>query len=232
MNILLADDHVLFRDALQQFISALKPDWILSQVSNFNEAFDLLKGNPEKFDLVLLDFRMPGMNNLNGLKALVQNFPDQKISIISGVIEEETVHEALSIGACSYFPKTLNGKTLVKAIEIVLDGERFVPLKNYGSQIMPSYYDDDNTRPNNDKQMKKQQSKILDALTPREQDVIQYLAQGLSNKEIANALHLQVATIKLHVSGICKKIGADNRTKAAILAHKYDLVAKIQTLKA
>lgn len=233
MHILLADDHVLFRDALNQFMRILKPDWIMTQCSDFDEAFDLLQRKKSPFDLVLLDFRMPGMHGLDGLNKIVENFPEQKTAIISGVIEEDMVHQALSMGAAAYFPKTLTGKTLIKAIELVLDGERFVPLKDYGASVMPSYYDDKKPEASvAKKNIQKRREEIMHSLTRREHDVIQYLALGLSNKEIANKLDLQIATVKLHVSGICKKMDADNRTKAAIMAHQMGIVSSQQAFDA
>jgi DNA-binding NarL/FixJ family response regulator len=225
MHILLADDHILFRDALDQFVKAIQPDWTMTQVSTLDEAMSVLDGNPSQYDLVLLDFRMPGMNGLNGLKHMVDKYPEQKISIISGVIEESTVHEALEIGVCAYFPKTLKGRTLVKAIELVLDGQRFIPFKDYETKLMPAYYDDDSPQKTNPRvTLKKKRDEILKCLTQREQDVINHLAMGLSNKEIAQKLDLQIATVKLHVSSICKKMNANNRTKATVMAHQIGLI--------
>lgn len=231
MHILLADDHVLFRDALETFINALQPDWVMDNVSDLQSAMDILDRKDKNYDLVMLDYRMPGMNGLDGIKTIIATHPDQKVAVISGVIEEETVHEALELGVCAYFPKTLTGKSLVKAIELVLDGERFVPLKSKGTEVLPAYYDDMDKSAHAAPYDKVERERIIKAMTKREKEVLHYLANGLSNKQIAIALDLRVATIKLHVSGICKKLGAENRTRAAILAHHYHLIEDAKQVK-
>lgn len=217
MNILLADDHVLFRDALTQFIRALRSEWNISVCSDLDSTYKLVE-NGKTYDIVLLDLRMPGMNGLDGLKKLRDNFPDQVVAILSGVAEEDQVKQAMKMGARAYFPKTLSGKALVQAIEATLKtGQQFVPMSDDGSSIMPSYYCDDCDK-------RKDCTQMMNLLTKRERETLLLVAQGLSNKEIADELNIQTATVKLHVGGICKKLEADNRTQAAIIAHKCGLV--------
>lgn len=218
MKILLADDHVLFRDALTQFIKALRETWEITLCSDFNEAYKFIQ-NDNSYDLVLLDLRMPGMNGLTGLEKLKTDFPQQVTAILSGVAEEDQVKQAIKLGAQAYFPKTLSGKALVKAIEAVMTtGRKYIPMTEDGSQIMPSYFDDGAKN-------KHDYSENLATLTRRENEVLLLLAQGKSNKDIAETLDIQVATVKLHVGGVCKKLNVDNRTQAAIIAHKAGLVS-------
>lgn len=226
MKILLADDHVLFRDAMIQFIQALRSEWKITTSDDFNSAFELLE-NGETFDLVLLDLRMPGMNGLDGLNKIIQKYPNQMVAILSGVAEEHHIKRAMGIGAQAYFPKTLSGKALVKAIEYVNDsGKKFVPMADDGTKIMPAYFDDSGelqvTPPSNhvDERLKKQ---IEAKLTKREMETLEQLSKGSSNKEIADTLGIQIATVKLHVSGVCKKLDVENRTQAAILGNKIGL---------
>ena len=221
MDILLADDHVLFRDALMQFFQSLCPGWTIICTSDFNEAYATLE-NKTSFDLVLLDLRMPGMNGLDGLQKICDNHPKQPVAILSGVAEEHHVQQAMKIGARAYFPKTLSGKALVKAIEYVVNsGQRFIPMDEKGIKIMPSYYDDhgDITAPE-----KQTSQDILNMLTKREKQVFHYIAQALSNKEIAREMDIEVSTIKLHVGNVCKKLKAENRTQIAIMAHQHGLI--------
>lgn len=223
MRILLADDHVLFRDALSQFVHALQSQWTMIHASNLDETIAMAQNTPTPFDLVMLDYRMPGMHGLKGLAAFLDVCPGTRTAIISGVIEDNVVHQALQMGACAYFPKTMTGKTIIKAIELVLAGERFMPITASGSGLLPSYYDD-TPDPAADTLERARIEKIKQSLTKREMEVLHHLAHGLSNKEIAAALGLQLSTIKLHVGGICRKLGAENRTKAALIAHQYGFV--------
>lgn len=227
MRILIADDHILFRDALVQFITALKQDWHVVTAATFDEAIILLKKG-EVFDLVLLDVRMPGMNGLEGLQTMVTEYPDQKTAILSGTAEDHQVRDAMAIGACAYFPKTLQGRVLVSVIELVMLGERYIPLDESGTKIMPSYFGDSGLQLHKTEEelagYQETREKLLSSLTKREKEVLAYLGQGLSNKEIARVMDLQVATVKLHVGGVCKKLDANNRTQAALIAHQYNLI--------
>ncbi len=228
MKLLLADDHTLFRDALVQYIERSDPDSQVTVAENFEQAFDIM-GKSGNQDLIMLDLRMPGMHGLKGLEEMRKHFPETPVVLMSGVAEPEDVRAVVELGAVGYFPKTLTGKELLKAIEAVLSGEVFMPPSNNNSvKLKPSYYDDGPITPQNSYggMHEAQESLNVDDkfnLTPREKDVLSYLLTGVSNKEIANALGLQVVTIKLHVRGICRKLGAKNRTQAALIAREHNL---------
>ena len=211
MKLLIADDHTLFRDALVQYIERSNPASTVVLAKDFNEAFEMLKKDSEQ-DLVVLDLRMPGMEGLQSFLTLKENFPALRVALMSGVAEEEDVQRALDYGAVGYFPKTMSGRALLKAIEQVVAGEKFIP-KGKNSTYMPSYYADEEPSLNGASDMKAE-------FTPRESEVLSYLLDGASNKEIARALDLQVVTVKLHVRGICRKLGAKNRTQAALKARE------------
>ncbi|MCK5285416.1 MAG: response regulator transcription factor [Alphaproteobacteria bacterium] len=219
MKLLLADDHTLFKDALVQYIVRADPDAKVSLAKDLPEAIVIMENDPDH-DLILLDLKMPGMHGMEGLKQVREKFPDVPVALITGVAEKEDVDAAMELGAIGYFPKTLSGKALLKAIQFVLTGEKFIPLDHHTNSIMPAYRDDGNhmesssTAKHNAKNIK---------LTPRELEVLSYLAKGESNKEIANALGLQVVTVKLHVRGICQKLEAKNRTQAALKAREFGL---------
>jgi len=208
MKLLIADDHTLFREALVQYIERSDPMSSVTLAKDLYQAVSILEQNPYQ-DLVILDLRMPGMKGMEGLKEVRERFPDLRVALMSGVAEPEDVRLGLDMGAVGYFPKTLSGKALLKGIQRVLDGEIFVP-EGDKNTFMASHYDDQPTKPN-------AQVKAID-FTPRETDVLSYLVEGASNKEIANALELQIVTIKLHVRGICRKLNANNRTQAALKA--------------
>ena len=225
MKLLLADDHTLFRDALIQYIERAEPTARVALAKDFFEAESALQKD-NSFDLVLLDLRMPGMNGLQGLKTVREKFPQTRVALMSGVAEKNDVEEALKLGAMGYFPKTLSGRSLIKAIQLVLAGEKFIPIEHSSNQVMPSYYADKNVSPlqaQTPSPAKSVQSPANVSLTPREREVLHYLLQGSSNKEIATQLSLQEVTVKLHVRGICRKLDAKNRTQAALKAREMGL---------
>ncbi|MGH1455650.1 MAG: response regulator [Alphaproteobacteria bacterium] len=211
MKLLIADDHTLFRDALVQYIERSDPNADVTLAKDFHEALSKLEQNPHQ-DLVILDLRMPGMMGLNGFKTMRDKFPDISVALMSGVAEQEDVHDALEYGAVGYFPKTLSGKALLSAIKQVVDGHIFVPESpNDKTKFMPSYYSDTPQKPI------RESLESLN-LTPREKEVLSFLVDGAANKEIARELNLQIVTVKLHVRGICRKLNAKNRTQAALKA--------------
>ena len=216
MRLLIADDHTLFRDALVEYIERAEPDVEVATACDLDEAYDLIKKKSD-FDLVLLDLRMPGMHGMKGFERVRSDFPDVRVGLMSGVAEPEDVKKSMDLGSVGYFPKTLSGKALLKSIQLVMAGERFLPLDKDSNNIQESYFSDE------DGQKRLVGNFPSDvSLTPRERQVLGYLVKGSANKEIARDLDLQVVTVKLHVRGICRKLGAKNRTQAALLAQQMD----------
>lgn len=214
MKLLIADDHTLFRDALVLYIERASPNAQIKQAKDFYEVMNILAVDPA-FDLVVLDLGMPGMNRLQGIEIIRDAYPSMRVALMSGIAEPADVREALALGISGYFPKTLSGKTLVFAIQKVLHGHLYIPEDKKKNNILPAYY--------HDQAKNVVQSIESYNLTPRETEVLQYLVGGASNKDIARAVNLQVVTIKLHVRGICRKMNAQNRTQAALMAKESGL---------
>jgi two-component system nitrate/nitrite response regulator NarL len=226
MRILIADDHALFRDAMTQYVERSNPGSTVDGVSNLDDAFKHLDKATEFPELVLLDLNMPGMNGLNGFAKFRETYPKIPVALLSGVAEPEDIQRAMDLGAIGFFPKTLSGRALLKAIELVLTGEKFIPVDSKTNGLMPAYYNDDTVNkmpvslplktssPAAPYQSSMPASKIR--LTPRENDVLICLCRGQSNKDIARNLGLQDVTIKLHVRSICRKLEVTNRTQAVL----------------
>lgn len=221
MKLLIADDHTLFRDALVQYIERSDSSSSVSLAKDFDETMAVLKRDPHQ-DLVILDLRMPGMDGMKGFETLKQQYPNNRVALMSGVAESSDVTKAINLGAVGYFPKTLSGKALLQAIYHVVEGGNFIP-EGEESTFMPSYYADAS--------MKSAGQNVDDSIkfTPRETEVLTYLVDGASNKEIARALDLQVVTVKLHVRGVCRKLNAKNRTQAALKAKEMGVIPISQT---
>lgn len=225
MKLLIADDHTLFRDAIVLYIERSGIEAKISLAKDLYESLDILEKDPAQ-NLVILDLRMPGMNGTQGFEKIREKYPDVPVALMSGVAESSDVCKALDLGAVGYFPKTLSGQDLLEAIKQVLAGRIYVPEDQATGGIMPSHYADkpakgSGTSPSAPADLH---------LTPREKDVLAYLVDGASNKEIARALDLQVVTVKLHVRGICRKLQVQNRTQAALVARDLGVQIKRQSV--
>ncbi|HIF24693.1 MAG TPA: response regulator transcription factor [Micavibrio sp.] len=216
MKLLLADDHAMFRDALVDYLQRTELNADVTIAKDMNEVMEVMQGG-DKFDLVMLDFRMPGMDDLRGLESLLEHYPDTRAVILSGMARTKDVEKAMDMGAAGYLPKTLTGKALINGINKVMAGEKYVAIDYNTNEIMAS------SKGHEDEDADVADSGAKADLTPRESEVLEFLLRGASNKEIARSLDLQVVTVKLHVRGICRKLGAKNRTQAALKAQQMGL---------
>lgn len=233
MRLLIADDHALFRDAMTQYVERSNPGSVVETVSNLDDVFKSLHHATDLPELVLLDLNMPGMSGLSGFAKFRETFPKIPVALLSGMAEPEDIQRAMDLGAIGFFPKTLSGRAILKAIELVLTGEKFIPVDSKTNGLLPSYYNDEtlNKMPVNlplktsssaSPYSSSSASKIR--LTPRENDVLICLCRGQSNKDIARNLGLQDVTIKLHVRSICRKLEVTNRTQAVLKSFELGLI--------
>ena len=204
MKILIADDHDLLRDTLVMF---LKGEGNIETVtaSDFNGALALIDAEGP-FDLIMLDYNMPGMQGLKGLRIALQHNGGQKVALMSGIATKAIAEEALMYGAAGFVPKTLSARSLINAVRFMSMGEQYAPL-DFMTQ------EEEEAAPN----------PLAEKLSRRELQVLEGLSKGKSNKEIARDLDLQEPTIKLHVKTLYRKIGAANRTQAALIAKEEGL---------
>ncbi len=198
MNILIADDQELVRDAIASFLR-MEPDFTVDAVPDFASAIEAVR-REGPYDLVLLDYMMPGMNGLTGLAAMKKLQQDKPVAILSGTAPRAVAEQALGEGAAGFLPKTMSTKSLVAAVHFMAAGEIYAPIS------MMTERDPAPTT-------------VAGAqLTPRELEVLKLLCRGMANKEIARDLDLQEPTVKLHVKTLYRKIDAKNRTHAAMIA--------------
>lgn len=224
MKLLLADDHTLFRDAVVQYIIRAEPAAEVLVAKDVHGAIELLEARND-IQLVLLDLRMPGMEGFSGLRKIREMRPGLSVALMSGYAEDEDIKQAVALGVRGYFPKTLSGQVMLSGIRRILEGDTFVAMDHNTSTYMPSYYDTQDKEANDSSGNSGNAAAQNYHLTPREYQVLQFLARGVSNKEIARALDLQIVTIKLHVRGICRKLNVQNRTQAALKAMETGLVS-------
>lgn len=214
MRLLIADDHKLLRDTLSNFL-AQQEDIEVVSVGDVAEAQHAISGSPP-FDLVLLDYGMPGMDALNGLCRILSAPNAPPIVLISGFAPHETVVRAFQMGIRGFVHKTMNATSLLHAIRFMAEGERFVPVDFVTSAPPPE--PGTGSAPQGPTP-----TSLADSLTQRERQVLMALCVGQTNKEIARALALSEPTIKLHVKTLCRRLGVTNRTQAAMIAREQGL---------
>lgn len=153
-----------------------------------------------RYDLIMLDLRMPGMNGLMGAQKMIELCPETPVMILSGQTSASDVQAALKVGARGFVPKTLAGRSLINAIRLVASGETYVPTGLLTTRR-------ERTAPG-----------LAVPLTEREAEVLAELRRGHSNKEIARALNIAETTVKLHLRSISEKLTARNRTDIVVRA--------------
>jgi len=204
MRIVLADDHDLIRDTIEEFLKRLDKDLHVLHAATLSQALDLIR-KADALDLVLLDLRMPGMNGLAGLKSVQAARAGVPIVILSAETNPDTIRNALQAGAAGFLPKTMRGTAMLTALRLILAGERYVPDILVTGQPAPA---DETTG----------RGPAPTSLTQREREVVGLLVQGLSNKEIGHRLGIEVVTVALHLRSVYRKLGVTSRTQAVRLA--------------
>ena len=200
---IIADDHPLFRAALTQALRDTLSDPIL-EAANFQQLLELLAKNPQ-IELVLLDLTMPGNRGLTGLVSLRHRYPEVLVVVVSANEQVTVMRQAMNYGASAYIPKSLPLVELQQAVQVVLAGETWLP------EHLLAAVSADETDASADFAQR------LEQLTPHQYRVLECLADGMLNKQIAYELNVQETTIKQHVSAILRKLNVINRTQAGVV---------------
>ncbi|MEQ8806397.1 MAG: response regulator transcription factor, partial [Rhodospirillales bacterium] len=185
------------------------PDIEIHAVSNLDEVTTRLS-NKGDYDLVVLDFSMPGMEGTEGVRRLREAYPDLAIAVTSGVAKTRDVKTVLDLGAHGYLPKTLTGSAYAGALRVIAEGGTYVPVETMQALAAEAA----------DRKIN------AEGLTPREMEVLEGIADGKPNKQIARDLEIHEVTVKLHARSIFKKIGVQNRSQAAVVARERGLVSR------
>lgn len=205
MKILHADDHSLFREGLGFFLKLLDPGVITLEAGNVQAALDKL-ALESPVDLMLLDLEMPGMSGLEGFRAIHKRYPALPIVIVSGVNDAQLIRALIDAGARGFIPKLAGSEQLMEALRRVLGGEVYLP----DTLFIPD-------------------ARAADApggseLTGRQREILPLLAEGLLNKQIADALGVTEGTVKQHLKELFKRLGTRNRTQAVKEARRLGLL--------
>lgn len=213
IRVLIADDHCMVRQGLKQILELESDIVVVAQASNGREAVELSK--EYKPEVILMDINMPVLNGLQAIKELKQEKVDSKIVVLTIHEDREYLFKTLQTGAQGYVLKDAEPSMLIEAIRNVARGETFIQ-PNMTTQLVKEF----NRVTLNEKDKNDESN-----LTSREVEVLDLIAEGMINKEIAQKLYISEKTVKNHVSSIFKKLNVSDRTQAAIYAFKNNLKA-------
>jgi DNA-binding NarL/FixJ family response regulator len=222
LQVLLADDHALFRDGMRYVLQQLSEQVDIICAGDFAETLRQAENNPG-IDLALLDLHMPGSDGVSSIRVFHDRFPALPLVVVSGSDQQSEIEWVMEYGAMGFISKTSSGKAMVNALRIVLDGGIYFPpqLLTQSSAEARSFMPkpateaaEDRNNPNN-----------KFGLTKRQLETLQYLAEGLSNKEIAGKMNLAEGTIKVHVAAAFQILQVNSRMDAVRKAQKLGLIS-------
>ncbi len=208
IKIMIVDDHDMVRIGLRTYLMLEPKLEVMAEAGNGAEALDYLAtcSEQQRPDIILMDLMMPVMDGIEATKAVTARYPGIRIVMLTSFLEDDKVYGAIEAGAVSYVLKTVSAEELIYAINGAFKG-------------MPVMTADVSQALTRGLRQRTAQSGDED-LTDREKEVLLLIADGLSNKEIAEELHISIKTVKTHVSNLLMKCELEDRTQLAVLAHR------------
>jgi RNA polymerase sigma factor (sigma-70 family) len=214
ITVMLVDDHPVFRQGLRRVLENEDDLDVIAEVDDGLEALQLSKQLVP--NVILLDINLPGMNGLQVARALKDTVLDINIIMLTAYHDDQQVFHAIRAGASAYFPKDVSPRRLIEAIRLVHQGsyvveDRVLEEPQVGEWLLDQF-----------DQVESEEGEVMGTLlvplSPREMEILQHIAQGKSNKEIAYELGISRQTVKNHMTSILRKLAVNDRTQAAIYA--------------
>lgn len=221
MKFLVADDHELFLQGLEFILKKEYPEVDLVLAGDYTQILDILNKQND-FDLLITDLAMPGGNWLEALQKVHSQAPEMPIIVVSAVFDKEILQKTYNIGVSGYVSKSFPNNIIISAINLVLAGGMYIPpdLVKLSSQFTTGQLND--LIKGFDNSQKKQTDEKL--LTPRQLEVLQCLAGGMSNKQIAYKLGLSEGTVKIHITLLMRALNVANRVAAVRAGERAGLI--------
>lgn len=205
IRVLLVDDHDMVRLGIRTYLMTEEEIEVVGEANSGEQAVTMV-GELQP-DVILMDLVMGGMDGVAATREVLKVHPSAKVLVLTSFLEDTKVFPALEAGASGYLLKTVLGDELVRSIRSVARGETVLE-PQVAAKVVAAL------------QKPKTQTLSIDVLTERELDVLRLLADGLSNQQIGEKLFIGIKTVKTHVSNILAKLQVEDRTQAAVLAHK------------
>lgn len=207
IKVLLIDDHEMVRLGVSSYLSIQEDITVIGEAENGRVGYE--RALALRPDIILMDLVMKEMDGIASTKAILKDWPEAKIIIVTSFIDDEKVYPAIEAGAVGYLLKTSTASEIANAIRASYRGERVLEPEVTTKML--------------DRLTKKKEIAKHDELTNREHEILLLIAQGKSNQEIADELFITLKTVKTHVSNILAKLEVDDRTQAAIYAFQHGL---------
>lgn len=212
MQVLIADDHSIVRSGLTHLVGELDEQATVVAATSFSQLNAILDASMLEggtaFDLIVMDLRMPGLGGLDDVEALVKRVAPVPVAVFSMIESPDEMRAVLSRGVRAFIPKSTDDVLVVNILRLVMAGGSYVP-PVLGMPGTPAAAGGSPARGG--------ASSVFDGLTRRQLEVLDLLAQGLSNQEIGERLGLNLSTVKTHVTGVLKALGVGSRTQAVLL---------------
>ena len=203
IKVMLVDDHEMVRLGVSSYLSIQEDIEVVGEAENGKIGYE--KALELRPDVILME----EMDGIDSTKAILKDWPEAKIIIVTSFIDDEKVYPAIEVGAAGYLLKTSTAHEIADAIRATYRGERVL--------------EPEVTHKMMERLTKKQEPVLHEDLTNREHEILMLIAQGKSNQEIADELFITLKTVKTHVSNILAKLDVDDRTQAAIYAFQHGL---------
>lgn len=214
IRVLLVDDHAVVRQGLRMFIEMQSDMEVIGEGCNGLEAVDL--ATRLKPDVILLDLIMPRMDGVEATQKIVQQLPGVRVLILTSFGEDDKVFPAIRAGAQGYLLKDIQPRDLVMAVRETYQGKAQLH-PDIARRLMKAVAGEPPAKVLEPAPLLEE----LKGLTDREREVLEQIARGMTNREIAEKMVISEKTVKTHVSNLLDKLGLEDRTRAAIWALKH-----------
>lgn len=209
-RILIIDDHAIVRTGLRTLLQSEPSLELVGEASGGYEAIELVAETSP--DIILLDLSMPDLDGIAVTKKLKPKYPELRILILTIHEDEALVREAIKAGASGYILKRAAESELVTAINVLMRGDMYVD-----HALLSTLVDDTVEKPAHNRE-------LIEALTPREKDVLGLIVLGYTNRQIGEELSISVRTVEGHRSNLSEKIGSHSRADLVRYARENDLI--------
>ncbi|RSI06704.1 response regulator transcription factor [Streptococcus sanguinis] len=205
MKILLVDDHQMVRLGLKSYLELQDDIAEVSEAVNGKEGVE--QALADRPDVIIMDIVMPEMNGIEATLAILKEWPEAKILILTSYLDNEKIYPVLDAGAHGYMLKTSSAEEILRAVKKVAKGEFAIE-----------------TEVSKKVEYHRNHIELHEDLTARERDILGLLAKGYENQRIADELFISLKTVKTHVSNILSKLEVSDRTQAVVYAFQHHLV--------